>query len=264
MQCIAGGRWGSGPVGAVRGSGADLCAWSPQLPLAQFITGNRTTQRESDELMTAILLPALSAAARSTFLKLGARRYLVISIAMAAVTLDFDSGGRVAHAAIAVGACSPIAQRIPALEARLLGQPRGPGLAELVASRISPRCPRSPMCAARPNTGWMQFLRSFGAAWPPWPMNDVDRGALQRAHAELELEVNGTLRRVAVEPAHACRTCCAKNWGSSAPRSVAAQATAAPARCCSTASRCAPASFRWRRRKAAASPPSKGSRPRTR
>jgi CO/xanthine dehydrogenase FAD-binding subunit len=82
--------------------------------------------------MTAIVVPASSAAARSTFVKLGARRYLVISIAMAAVTLDFDGQGRVAHAAIAVGACSPIAQRIPALEARLLGRPRSAELAELV------------------------------------------------------------------------------------------------------------------------------------
>jgi CO/xanthine dehydrogenase FAD-binding subunit len=114
------------------------------LPLAQFITGNRTTRREPDELMTAIVVPARSAAARSTFLKLGARRYLVISIAMAALTLDFEAHGRVAHAAIAVGACSPIAQRIPALEARLLGRPRGPELADLVrAQDFAPLSPRS-------------------------------------------------------------------------------------------------------------------------
>jgi CO/xanthine dehydrogenase FAD-binding subunit len=60
--------------------------------------------------------------ARSAFLKLGARRYLVISIAMAAVTVEID-GDRVAAARVAVGACSAVAQRLPALEAVLRGAP---------------------------------------------------------------------------------------------------------------------------------------------
>jgi CO/xanthine dehydrogenase FAD-binding subunit len=41
--------------------------------------------------------------------------------------------GRVAAARIAVGACSAVAQRLPALEAALVGQPAGPGLAGLAA-----------------------------------------------------------------------------------------------------------------------------------
>ena len=102
-----------------------------RLPLTQFITGNRTTQRQPDELVTAILVPARSDRARSIFLKLGARRYLVISIAMAAVTLDARADGQIGFAGVAVGACSPVARRIGALEVRLIGRGLVAGLADL-------------------------------------------------------------------------------------------------------------------------------------
>lgn len=94
-----------------------------RVPLAEFITGGRQTARQHDELVTAVLIPERSAGARSTFLKLGARRYLVISIVVVAVTLELDEAGKVVEAALAVGACSPVAQRLPALEARLVGRP---------------------------------------------------------------------------------------------------------------------------------------------
>ncbi|MCR4265487.1 xanthine dehydrogenase family protein subunit M [Nitratireductor sp. ZSWI3] len=90
------------------------------LPLASFVLGNRKTAREPHEMVTAIRVPKTSAAGRSGFVKLGARRYLVISIAMAAARLVLE-GGRVAEAAIAVGSCSAVAQRLSALEDRLRG-----------------------------------------------------------------------------------------------------------------------------------------------
>ena len=93
-----------------------------RLPLDAFILGNRKTARRSDELVTAILVPKPSARARSSFLKLGARKYLVISIAMVATTLDFDAKGRIATARIAVGSCAARAHRLPAVEAALTGQ----------------------------------------------------------------------------------------------------------------------------------------------
>lgn len=103
-----------------------------RLPLADFLTGYRTTARRPDELLTAIRLPKPRMPARSRFLKLGARRYLVISIAMVAATLEVDEAGRIAAARIAVGACSAVAQRLPALEAALLGATAGPGLGAVV------------------------------------------------------------------------------------------------------------------------------------
>jgi xanthine dehydrogenase iron-sulfur cluster and FAD-binding subunit A len=80
-----------------------------ELALSDFILGNRRTARRPDELLTHIVLPVPPCDARSVFLKLGARRYLVISIAMVAVTLDLDPAGRILDARIAVGACSPVA-----------------------------------------------------------------------------------------------------------------------------------------------------------
>jgi CO/xanthine dehydrogenase FAD-binding subunit len=59
--------------------------------------------------------------AASAFVKLGARRYLVISIAMVAVVVLADDVGRVAEARIAVGSCSVVARRLVALEKELIG-----------------------------------------------------------------------------------------------------------------------------------------------
>jgi CO/xanthine dehydrogenase FAD-binding subunit len=89
-----------------------------RLPLADFVLGNRKTARAPDEFVTAILVPERSA--RSAFLKLGARKYLVISIVMVAANIETD-GEKVGTARIAVGACSAVARRLPALEAALRG-----------------------------------------------------------------------------------------------------------------------------------------------
>lgn len=97
-------------------------AGSRRLPLAAFVLGSRRTARRPDELVSALHVPARSAAARSVFMKLGGRRYLVISITMVAVLLEVDAAGRVVHAAVAVGSCSAVARRLPALEARLVGR----------------------------------------------------------------------------------------------------------------------------------------------
>ena len=104
-----------------------------RLPLAGFLRGNRTTAITRQELLTAIRVPRTAVAGRSAFLKLGARRYLVISIAMASARIAIDRDGRVADSAVAVGACSAVAQRLPALEAALNGQPADGSLPAIVA-----------------------------------------------------------------------------------------------------------------------------------
>ena len=93
---------------------------SREVPLQRFITGNRRTCLRPNELMTDIVIPFPAGGARSTFLKLGARRYLVISIAMVAASLELRHG-RVRDARLSVGACSEVAQRLGSLEARLDG-----------------------------------------------------------------------------------------------------------------------------------------------
>ena len=97
-------------------------AGSTSLALADFILGNRKTALRPGQLLTAILVPKPEHGARSHFLKLGAREYLVVSIAMVAATLETEAG-RVRAARIAVGACSPVARRLPLAEAVLVGKP---------------------------------------------------------------------------------------------------------------------------------------------
>ena len=99
-----------------------------RLPLADFIVGNRKTLRRPDEILANVIVPRGLDDAASAFLKLGARRYLVISIAMVAAIVKTDPTGRVAEARVAVGSCSATAQRLTALERALVGAPARPGL----------------------------------------------------------------------------------------------------------------------------------------
>jgi CO/xanthine dehydrogenase FAD-binding subunit len=96
-------------------------AGTRRVALAEFITGNRRTVRRSNELLTAVLVPRVLENGASAFVKLGARRYLVISIAMVAAVVRPDATGRVAEARIAVGSCSVVARRLVALERELVG-----------------------------------------------------------------------------------------------------------------------------------------------
>jgi CO/xanthine dehydrogenase FAD-binding subunit len=108
-------------------------AGTRRVPLANFIVGNRKTLRRPDEILSWIFVPRTAENAASTFLKLGARRYLVISIAMVAVAIQRDSLGRVADARVAVGSCSAVARRLTKLEVALAGAPMA-GLGSLVTA----------------------------------------------------------------------------------------------------------------------------------
>jgi CO/xanthine dehydrogenase FAD-binding subunit len=94
-----------------------------RLPLSKFVVGNRRTALGPGQMVTGLRVPKLAHPARGAFLKLGARRYLVISIAMVAAVIEIDPAGCVAGARIAVGACSEVARRLPELEAELMGRP---------------------------------------------------------------------------------------------------------------------------------------------
>jgi CO/xanthine dehydrogenase FAD-binding subunit len=147
----------AGPAGARR------------LPLTRFITGVRRTALAPGELVVAIHVPRPVHEARSAFLKLGTRRYLVISIAMAAATLEI-ADGRVASARIAVGACSPVAERLPALEAALAGAPIDPRLAGRV--EVAHLAPLSPIDDVRGSAAYrsdavVTVLRRLLASFSP-------------------------------------------------------------------------------------------------
>lgn len=107
------------------------------IPLGDFITGNRTTVLAPDELVAAIQVPKSHSRARSTFLKLGARTYLVISIASVSAMIHVGDDGRIARAAIAVGACSAVPQRLAQLERDLAGVAVADALRVVVAAHVS-------------------------------------------------------------------------------------------------------------------------------
>ena len=104
------------------------------VPMREFLTGYRQTACLTDEIVTAIVVPKpQGASVRSHFLKLGARRYLVISIAMVAGIIEIGADGRIAAARLAAGACSAVPQRLPAVEAAVVRAPLA-AASDMVAS----------------------------------------------------------------------------------------------------------------------------------
>ena len=98
-------------------------AGTRRMPLADFIIGNRKTLLRPGEILSQIIVPRTIENGASTFLKLGARRYLVISIAMVAVVIEKDATNCVRQARVSVGSCSVVARRLTELEHALLGAP---------------------------------------------------------------------------------------------------------------------------------------------
>lgn len=116
-------------------------AGTRRLELKDFLVGPRRTALRPDEVLAAVLIPEASLHGQSAFVKLGARSHLVISIAMVAARV-VTGGGRVTEAAVAVGACSPVAVRLPAVEAALAGAPIGEAVGRIrdvdVTASLSP------------------------------------------------------------------------------------------------------------------------------
>lgn len=105
------------------------------VPLDQFILGNRHTALQPGEMVIGLTIPADCANGRSTFLKLGARKYLVISISMVAARLAVGDDDTIEDAAVAVGSCSVVATRLNDLEKMLVGQSVSANLTSLIDDR---------------------------------------------------------------------------------------------------------------------------------
>lgn len=136
-----------------------------RLALSAFITGPRQTALAPGEIVTGVHIPASALSGVSHFEKLGARAYLVISIAMLALRVEAQDG-RIVHAACAVGACGPVAQRLPDLEAALMGAPLS-ALGEIAADLIAPAL--APIDDIRADAGYrrssaVELVRRAGAA----------------------------------------------------------------------------------------------------
>lgn len=123
-----------------------------RMALSRFITGPRQTALASDELLVALHVPAPPQRARSAFLKIGSRKHQVISFAMAAA-LVAPEAGRVGTARVAVGACSPVACRLPGPERALRGRPMA-ALAEPGLVRSEDLAALSPIDDIRADAAW--------------------------------------------------------------------------------------------------------------
>ena len=110
-----------------------------QIALSDFLRGPRQTDLGPDELLVAVHIPPPPDHTRAAFEKAGARKYLVISIAMTAVVIRLDKSGRIDLARIAVGSCAPVAQRLAALEADLIGQ--DPSAVKITSAHLAPLSP---------------------------------------------------------------------------------------------------------------------------
>ncbi len=91
-----------------------------RLPVAAFLQGVRKTDRAADEILSALYIPDAPSGSQSSFVKLGARKYLVISICMVAVLVTVQNG-LVSDIRVAIGAASPVAIRLTGLEDALRG-----------------------------------------------------------------------------------------------------------------------------------------------
>lgn len=96
-----------------------------RMRLDAFLLGPRQTALRPGELLAAVYIPRPPEHSTSAFEKLGARKYLVISIAMTAVIIGLDREGLIDIARVAVGSCAPVAKRLPALEAEMIGKRPG-------------------------------------------------------------------------------------------------------------------------------------------
>ena len=91
------------------------------LKLEDFIKGSRNTELKKNEILSAILIPQKAERGHSSFVKLGARKYLVISIAMVACKINLDDD-IISDIAISIGSCSAVARRLGELENTLIGK----------------------------------------------------------------------------------------------------------------------------------------------
>jgi xanthine dehydrogenase YagS FAD-binding subunit len=83
--------------------------------------GRRDHQLEPGELLTAVHLPEALAGERGAYHRATSRRYAEWPLVEATARVVLD-GDRIAFAAIAVGAVAPVPLRLPAVEARIIGE----------------------------------------------------------------------------------------------------------------------------------------------
>jgi xanthine dehydrogenase FAD-binding subunit len=98
-----------------------------------FFTGPGRTQRQPNELLTAVRVPLAGSGQLSRFYKAGTRPALDISTIAIAFAAQRDSAGRLHGVRLALGAVAPTPLRARRAEALLEGKTLDPALAEAAA-----------------------------------------------------------------------------------------------------------------------------------
>ncbi len=109
------------------------------LPVADLAAAARPPLRPG-ALIVGVRVPMLGASWRGRFLRLGLRAAATTSVANLAVLLAFD-GELVVDARVAVGGPGPLAVRVPAAEASLVGGPLSRERADVVADHMAAAVP---------------------------------------------------------------------------------------------------------------------------
>lgn len=104
-----------------------------RVPIDGFFTGPGRTQREPNELLTAVRLPRATDGQLTRFYKAGTRPALDISTIAIALAVHRDSQGRLHGVRLALGAVAPTPLRARRAEALLEGKALDAALAEAAA-----------------------------------------------------------------------------------------------------------------------------------
>lgn len=97
-------------------------AGTRRIALNEFLVEPFTTQRQADEILTAIRFPIPSKTAIGRFKKMGLRKISCMAKVDVAMLLDFDNDGTCVDARIALGAASPVSLRVREAEDVLVGR----------------------------------------------------------------------------------------------------------------------------------------------
>jgi CO/xanthine dehydrogenase FAD-binding subunit len=105
------------------------------ISLADFFTGPGQTVMQSEEILTQIRLPKMPANTAASFIKLGQRRSMAISIVNLCTRITLDAGGMVSTARIVLGSVAATPVRALEAESLLTGRELTDDLIDQAASK---------------------------------------------------------------------------------------------------------------------------------
>jgi CO/xanthine dehydrogenase FAD-binding subunit len=125
------------------------------IELDQLWTGPGSTSARSDELLVGIDMPAPSAGAGSSYVRLEYRRQMEIAVVGATAVLTVD-GDRIVDARVAITALTPTIRRVPQAESALADSDGGEGAIE--AASAAAAAASTPISDVRGSAGYRRAM----------------------------------------------------------------------------------------------------------